>query len=89
MLVATLMLIEFSAIALVDHDPKAMRMGLWFVAIVTLLVWATAALLYFLELAPRWLRALGRWLAARLRSPQSARSGVWDEWLDCPEPQGR
>ena len=38
LLVATLMLIEFSAIALVDHDPKALRMGLWFVAIVTLLV---------------------------------------------------
>ena len=64
-------------------------MGLWFCAIVTPLVWASAALLYVLEEAPGWLRALGQWLAARFRSPQSTRSGVWDEWLDSPEPHGR
>ena len=89
LLIAAPVLFGSCGIALVDHDPKALRMGLWFVAIVTLLVWATAALLYFLELAPRWLRALGRWLAARPRTSLSARSGVWDDWLDSPEPHGR
>ena len=89
LVIAAPVLFGSCGIALVDHDPKALRMGLWFVAIVTLLVWATAALVYLLELAPRSLRALGRWLAARFGSPQLARSGVWDEWLDSPEPHGR
>ena len=89
LLIAAPVLFGSFGIALVDHDPKALRMGLWFGAIVTPVVWASAALLYVLEVAPGWLRALGRWLAARFRSPQSARSGVWDDWLDSPEPHGR
>jgi hypothetical protein len=89
LLIAVPVLFGSCGIALVDHDPKALRIGLWFVAIVTPVVWGSAALLYLLEVAPRWLGALGRWLAARFRSPQSARSGVWDDWLDSPEPHGR
>ena len=89
LLIAVPVLFGSCGIALVDHDPKALRMGLWFVAIVTPVVWASAALFYLQEEAPGWLRALGRWLAARSRSPQSARSGVWDDWLDSPEPHGR
>ena len=85
LLIAAPVLFGSCGIALVDHDPKALRMGLRFGAIVTPVVWASAALLYVLEVAPGWLRALGRWLAARSRFPQSARSGVWDDWLDSPE----
>ena len=89
LLIAAPVLFGSCGIAIVDHNPKALRMGLWFVAIVTPLVWASAALLYVLDEAPRWHWAVGQWLAARFRSPQSARSGVWDEWLDGPEPRGR
>jgi hypothetical protein len=89
LLLAAPVLFGSCGIALVDHNPKAFWMGLWFGAIVTPFVWASAALLYVLEEAPGWLRALGQWLAARFRSPQSTRSGVWDEWLDGPEPRGR
>jgi hypothetical protein len=89
LLIAAPVLFGSCGIALVDHNPKALRMGLWFSAIVTPLVWASAALLYVQEEAPGWLRALERWLAARFRPPQSARSGVWDDWLDGPEPHGR
>jgi hypothetical protein len=89
LLIAAPVLFASCGIALVDHDPKALRMGLWFVAIVTPVVWASAALLYVLEVAPRWLGALGRRLAARRRISLSARSGVWDDWLDSPEPHGR
>ena len=89
LLIAAPVLYGSCGIALVDHDPKALRMGLWFVAIVTPVVWASAALLYVLEMAPRWHQALGQWLAARFRTSPSARSGVWDDWLDSPEPHGR
>jgi hypothetical protein len=88
LLVATLMFVEFSAIALVDHDSKAFRFGLWMMPM-TLVVWGTAALLYVLELAPRGLRALGRRLAGQPRSSLSAGSEVWDDWRDSPEWQDR
>jgi hypothetical protein len=61
LLIAAPVLFESCGITLVEHSPKAFRMGLWFVAIVTPVVWASAALLYVLEVAPGWLRALGRW----------------------------
>jgi hypothetical protein len=89
LLIAAPVLFGSCGIAMVDHDPKAFWMGLWFGAIVTPLVWASAALLYVLDEAPGWLRALGRWLAAQSRTSPSARSGVWDDWLDGPEPHGR
>jgi hypothetical protein len=84
LLVATMVFVEFSGIALVEHDPKAFQMGVWLVPFVTLVIWTTAAVLCLLFLAPGALRALGRRLVARCRSPLSAGSGVWDEWLDSP-----
>jgi hypothetical protein len=84
LLIAAPVLYGSCGIALVDHDPKTFQLGLWLVPFVTPVVWASAALLYVQEEAPRWLGALGRRLAARFRSPQSARSGVWDDWLDSP-----
>jgi hypothetical protein len=85
LLVATMVFVEFSVIALVKHEPKAFQMGLWLVPYVTLVIWAAATVLWLLFLAPRGLRALGRCLAERRLSSVSARSAVWDDWLDCPE----
>ena len=89
LLVATMVFVEFSGIALFQHDPKAFRMGLWLVPFVTLVIWTTATVLFLLTLAPGALRALGRRLVALRRSSRSAGSGVWDEWLDSPETHGR
>ena len=84
LVVATWIFAECSGIAIVWHEPKVFEMGLSLVPFVTLVVWGTAALLYVLEVAPRWLRALGQRLAARHRTSLSAGSAVWDEWLDSP-----
>jgi hypothetical protein len=89
LLVATMVVVEFSVIAWVDYDPKAFRFGLWAVPIVTLITWATAAVLHFLESFTEALRALGRRLVGGTRSFPSARRGVWDDWLDRPEPHDR
>ena len=53
LLVATLVVAEFSGIALVKHDPKAFQMGLWLVPFVTLVIWVTAAVLCLLAPNPR------------------------------------
>ena len=89
LLVATVVFVEFSGMALVEHDPKAFQIGLWLVPFVTLVIWASAVVLYLLALGPRALRALGRRLVRGHRFFPAARSGVWDEWLDRPETHGR
>ncbi len=88
LLVATLVFVEFSVIAIVNHDDRAFQLGLWLVPFVTLVIWGTAAVLCLLALAPRCLPTLGRRLiGGPVRSPPSDRSGVWDDWLDSPDPQ--
>jgi hypothetical protein len=89
LLVATLVVAEFSGIALVKHDPKAFQMGLWLVPFVTLVIWVTAAVLCLLAPTPRGLRALRRRLVGRHQSSLSARSRIWDDWLDSPESHER
>jgi len=89
LLVATLVFVEFSVIAVVKNDPRVFAIGLLFVPSFTLAIWVIAVVLYFLALGPRALRALGRCLVRRPRSLPAARSGVWDEWLDRPEPHDR
>jgi hypothetical protein len=89
LIVATMVFVEFSIISLVEHNPKTFQMGLWLVPFVTLVIWASTAVIYLLALAPRVIRALGRHLVGRPRSFPSARSGVWDDWLDRPEPHDR
>jgi hypothetical protein len=84
LLLAALVFLEFCGIALVYHDPKAFRFGLLSIPTMILVGWVAAAVGYLLDLAARGLRALGRRLVARSRSSPSARSGVWDEWLDSP-----
>jgi hypothetical protein len=86
LLVATMVFAEFSVMSLVEHDPKAFRMALWLVPFVTVVIWASTAVIYLLALASRALRPLGRRLVGRYRSFPSARSGVWDDWLDRPDP---
>jgi hypothetical protein len=80
-----MVVVEFSGIALVQHDPTAFQMGLWLVLLITLVIWTTAAVFCLLALAPGALLALGRRPAGRSRSPLPARSGVWDDWLDSPD----
>ena len=84
--VATLVFVEFSAMAIVDHDGGAFRTGLWLVPFVTLVVWSTAALIFVGAAMPGWLRLIGRRLAGPSPTFRSGRSGVWDDWLDNPEP---
>jgi hypothetical protein len=84
LLVGAMVFVEFSGMALFEHKPEPFRLGLWLVPFVTLVIWTTAAVLCLLALAPGALRALGRRLVARCRSPLAAGSGVWDEWLDSP-----
>jgi len=89
LVVATLVFVEFSGIALVEHDPKAFQVGLWLVPFVTLVISGAATVLYLRALAPRALRALGRCLEGQSRASLSARSGVWDDWRDSPGPHDR
>ena len=53
LLVATVVSIEFSAIALVNHDGKALQLGLSLISLMTVVIWGTAAVLSVLALAPR------------------------------------
>jgi hypothetical protein len=84
LIVATMVFVEFSGIALVKREPDTFRLGLWLVPFVTVVVWGAATVLCLLTLAPGALLALGQRLVARCRSSLSAGSGVWDEWLDSP-----
>ena len=86
LIVATLVLIDFSVIALGTHDGRAFQTVLWLVPFVTLVVWGTATVLYVVFLAARLLGTLERRLIRPARSSSSGMSGVWDHWLDSPEP---
>jgi hypothetical protein len=88
LLVATIVLVDFIALAVSNHDGKAFYMGLWLVPFVTLVIWGTSAVLFVGASTPKWLRMLGRRLSGTSRYFQSGRSGVWDHWLDSPEPHG-
>src|SRR5262249_45057580 len=75
LLVARIVFVEVSGIAVDQHDPKAFQIGLWLVLLVTLVLWTTAAVFCLLALAPGALLALGRRLVARCRTSRSAGSG--------------
>jgi hypothetical protein len=87
LMVATLVFSEFSVMSLVNRDFKDFQMGFWLVPFVTLVVWSSATLFYVMTSTLGWLHTLRRWLIARsARSLPSNKSGVWDDWLDSPEP---
>lgn len=88
LLVATLVFVEFSAIAIVNHDGTAFLLGLCLVPLLTLVIWGIAAVLCGLALVPMWFWTLRLRLIGRpSRSSPSFMSGVWDDWLDSP-PRG-
>jgi hypothetical protein len=85
--VATLVFIEFGAIALVNHDSGAFYMVFWLIPLVTLVIWGTAAVLCVVHLASKRVGTLARRLSGSVGASPSVRSGVWDGWLDSPEPR--
>ncbi len=85
LVVATLVLIVFTGMALGDHDRGAVRVGLWLVPFVTLVVWSSATVLYVVFRAAGLVATLKR-LIGQARSSRSGKSCVWDDWLDSPEP---
>jgi hypothetical protein len=89
LIVAPMVFVELSVMSLVLHDARTFRVGLWLVPFVTLVIWVSAAVLYVLAVARRGLRAPGRRPDGRSRTPLLAGSGVWDDWLDSPEPRDR
>jgi hypothetical protein len=86
LLVASLVFIEFSTLALINHDFKLLLLGLWLVSYVTLVVWCSAAVIGVAYFTPRWLGMLRKRLMGTVRSSPSDRSELWDDWLDSPEP---
>jgi len=84
LLVATLVLIVFSAMALGDHDCGAVHVGLWLVPFVTLVVWSSATVFYLIFRAAGLMATLKR-LIGQARSSRSNESCLWDDWLDSPE----
>ena len=57
--VATLVFVEFSVMSFIIRDGKLFKIGLWCVPFVTLVIWASASLLYLAALALGWLHRLG------------------------------
>ena len=90
LLVATLVFIEFSVMSLVNRDGRDFQMGLWLVPFVTMVIWGTATVMCVVALTPK-VALHAREAADRRTSPVLTirKSGVWDDWLDSPEPHGR
>ncbi len=75
--------------AIVNHDGGAFWTGLWLVPFVTLVVWSAAAVIFVGAAIPGRIRPIVRRLAGASSTSRSGRSGVWDDWLDKPEPHVR
>ena len=84
--VASLVFIEFSIIALVNHDGESFHFALWLVPFVTLVIWCSSAVICAAYFTPRWPGILWRRLIGPVTSSPSDRSELWDDWLDNPEP---
>jgi hypothetical protein len=85
LLVATLVFVEFCAIALFEHNGESFLLGLSLILMLTAVIWTTAALLGVVTLTPRRLWMLKHRLTGSSRSMRSGKSRVWDDWLDGPE----
>jgi hypothetical protein len=74
--------IEFLAMSAVLRDANTIWLGSALIALMTLVIWITAAVLGAMLLLPLWLWE--KLHHPRLRTPRciGARSGVWDDWLD-------
>ena len=87
LVIATLLLVVFSALALGDHR-GVLQLGLSLIPFATLVVWISATALYLVFRAVGLLKTLKR-LIGHARSSPSGKSGIWDDWLDIPEPDHR
>jgi hypothetical protein len=87
LVVATLVLVAFTALAL-DVHRGLLLLGLLIIPFVTLVVWSSAAVLYLEYRAAGLLRTLKRRIR-HARSSPSGKSGIWDDWLDIAEPHHR
>ncbi len=83
LVVAALVLVVFSAMALSEHR-GVLRMGLLLIPFVTLVVWCSASALYLVVRAAGLLGTLKR-LIGQARSSPSGKPGIWDDWLDIAE----
>ena len=84
LVMAAILLVVFSAIALGEHR-GAWQLGLLLIPFATLVVWNSATVLYLAFRAAGLLRTLKRLIGHARSSP----SGIWDDWLDIPEPHHR
>ena len=86
LIVGTLVLFEAIAFAWSVRDGKVFAFGLAFIPFVTLVVWGSATVFYVVPLVSRWLGTIARRLIEPVRSSPAGKLGVWDDWLDSPEP---
>jgi hypothetical protein len=87
LLVATLLLVVFCAEALGGHR-DALQLGLLLIPFATLVIWSSATVFYLAFRAAGLFGMLKR-LIGRPRSLLSGKPGIWDDWLDIPEPHHR
>jgi hypothetical protein len=87
LIVGTLVFFEAIAFAWSVRDGKVFAFALALIPFVTLVVWGSATVLYVVLLASRRLGTIARRLIGPARSSPSGRFGVWDDWLDMPDPQ--
>jgi hypothetical protein len=85
LIVATLVFLEFTCMALFQHDPKTFQIGLWLIPYVTVVIWGSATVIFSLMVVANGFRTVVPWLLERSRISRTARSGVWDYCLDGPE----
>ena len=88
LVVATLVFIEFSVMAIINRNGEMFQLGLSLIPLVTIVIWGTTAVIFVGALTPKWLGPLGRRVIGTSRSSISGSSGVWDHWLDSPETHG-
>jgi hypothetical protein len=84
LLIDTFLLVVISAEALGAHRGD-FRFGLWLIPFVTLVIWSSATVLYLKYRAAGLLKKI----KGRIRHARSKSSGMWDDWLDIPEPHHR
>jgi hypothetical protein len=86
LIVSTLILVVFCFMALGDHQRGVLLLGLSLVPFATSVVWSAATVFYLVFRAVGLLGRLKR-LRKHVRSSPSGESGVWDDWLDIPDPR--
>jgi hypothetical protein len=84
LVVATLVLVVFIAMSFGVHR-SIWQLGLVLVPFVTLVVWSSATVLYLVSRVAGLLGTLKRQIR-HARSSPSGKSGIWDDWLDIPQP---